>query len=84
MDADTCRLAEGHFTFESLEPAMVKGKAEPVRVHKVMSQKERPTTVHRLSGLRADLVGRKAELGALRESIENLRDRPSVRKGGVR
>ncbi|MFW9847288.1 MAG: AAA family ATPase, partial [Candidatus Thorarchaeota archaeon] len=73
VDADTCRLAEGHFTFASLQPTMVKGKAEPVRVHKVISQKERPITVHRLSGLRADLVGRKAELGALRESIENLR-----------
>jgi class 3 adenylate cyclase/tetratricopeptide (TPR) repeat protein len=73
VDADTCRLAEGHFTFESLEPTMVKGKTDPVRVHKVISQKERPITVHRLSGLRANLVGRKAELGALRESIENLR-----------
>ncbi|MGD8522622.1 MAG: adenylate/guanylate cyclase domain-containing protein, partial [Desulfobacterales bacterium] len=38
VDADTCRLAEGHFTFESLEPTMVKGKTDPVRVHKVISQ----------------------------------------------
>ena len=73
VDADTYRLAEGHFTFESLEPTMVKGKADPVRIHKVISPKERPITVHRLSGLRAELIGRKAELGALRESIENLR-----------
>jgi len=68
----TCRQAEGHFTFQVLEPTTVKGKTEPIQVHKVLSQKERPVTVHRLSGLRADLIGRKAELGALRESIENL------------
>jgi len=70
---DTYRQAEGHFAFQALGPTTVKGKAEPIQVHKVLSQKERPITIHRLSGLRADLIGRKAELGALRESIENLR-----------
>ncbi|UCG66556.1 MAG: zinc-ribbon domain-containing protein, partial [Deltaproteobacteria bacterium] len=57
---DTYRQAEGHFTFESLEPTTVKGKAEPIQVHKVLSAKEKPVTIHRLSGLRADLIGRKA------------------------
>ena len=69
---DTYRQAEGHFTFESLEPTTVKGKAEPVPVHKVLSQKERPITIHRLSGLRADLIGRKVELTELREAVEKL------------
>jgi class 3 adenylate cyclase/tetratricopeptide (TPR) repeat protein len=70
---DTYRQAEGHFTFESLEPTTVKGKAEPIQVHKVLSAKERPVTVHRLSGLRADLIGRKAEITQLNEAVENLR-----------
>jgi class 3 adenylate cyclase/tetratricopeptide (TPR) repeat protein len=74
VDADTCRQTEGHFTFESLEPTMVKGKAEPVQVHKVLSQKEKPSTIHRLSGLRADLIGRKVELAELGEAVANLRE----------
>ena len=71
---DTFRQAEGHFTFESLEPTMVKGKREPVNVHKVLSQKEKPLTIRRLSGMRSDLVGRKAELDQLEEAVETLRE----------
>jgi len=71
---DTYRQAEGHFTFETLEPTTVKGKAEPIQVHKVLSAKERPVTVHRLSGLRAELIGRKAEIAELVEAVKNLRE----------
>jgi class 3 adenylate cyclase/tetratricopeptide (TPR) repeat protein len=74
VDTDTYRQAEGHFTFESLEPTVVKGKAEPIQVHKVLSQKDKPITIRRLSGVRADLVGRKVELAELAEAIENLRE----------
>jgi tetratricopeptide (TPR) repeat protein len=76
---DTYRQAEGHFTFESLEPTTVKGKAEPIQVHKVLSAKERPVTIHRLSGLRADLIGRKAEISELVEAVKNL----SEGEGGI-
>ena len=69
---DTYRQAEGYFTFEALEPTRVKGKTEPVRFYKVISQKEIPVTTHRLSGVRADLVGRKVELTELREAVETL------------
>lgn len=69
----TYRQAEGLFSFETLEPTAVKGKAEPVQVHKVLSPKERPVTIRRLSGLRADLIGRKAEIAQLREAMEDLR-----------
>jgi class 3 adenylate cyclase/tetratricopeptide (TPR) repeat protein len=71
---DTHRQAQGHFTFEALNPIKVKGSVEPIPVARVLSQKEQPVTVHRLSGLRADLIGRDVELGALREAIGNLRD----------
>jgi class 3 adenylate cyclase len=71
---DTYRQAEGHFTFESLEPTMVKGKAEPIQAYKVLSAKERPVTVHRLSGLRAGLIGRKAEISDLVDAVKNLRE----------
>ena len=70
---DTYRQTEGHFIFEDLEPTTLKGKMEPVQVHKVISSKERPVTIHRLSGLKADLIGRKAELVQLTEAVKNLR-----------
>ena len=70
---DTYRQAEGYFTFEGLEPTTVKGKAEPIQVYKVLSGKERPVTIHRLSGLRAELIGRKAEIAELVEAVKTLR-----------
>jgi class 3 adenylate cyclase len=70
---DTYRQAEGHFSFEPMEPAAVKGKADPVQAYKVLSQKERPVTTHRLSGLRANLIGRKEEMAELGEAVERLR-----------
>jgi class 3 adenylate cyclase/tetratricopeptide (TPR) repeat protein len=69
----THRHAEGHFTFEKLEPTIIKGKTDPIQIYKVLSSKEKPITIHRLSGLRANLVGRKVELAELREAFENLR-----------
>ncbi len=71
---DSYRQAEGHFIFEDLEPTKIKGKAEPIQVYKVLSKKEKPVTIHRLSGLRADLIGRKAEIAQLGEALENLRE----------
>ena len=70
---DTYRQAEGYFSFETLEPPTLKGKTEPIQVHKVISPKETPVTIHRLSGLKAQLIGRKAELTQLSEAVEQLR-----------
>jgi class 3 adenylate cyclase/tetratricopeptide (TPR) repeat protein len=70
---DTYHQAEGYFTFEPMEPTTVKGKAEPIRPYKVLSAKEDPTKTHRLSGMRADLIGRKVEMAQLQEAVTNLR-----------
>jgi hypothetical protein len=71
---NTYQRAEGYFTFEDLEPIAVKGKAEAVLVYEVLSQKDKPITRRRLSGLRSELVGRKVELAELSEAVENLRE----------
>ena len=76
---DTYRQAEGYFIFKALEPTTIKGKAEPIQVYRCLSPKERPITVHRLSGLRAALIGRKAEVAQLREAVENLK----IGKGAI-
>jgi len=69
----TYRQAEGHFTFEILEPIKLKGKTAPIQIYRVLKQKEKPITMRRLSGLRADLIGREAQIAELREAVENLR-----------
>ena len=69
---DTYRQAEGYYTFEALEPMAIKGKDEPVQAYRVISPKVKPTTIHRLSGLRSLLIGRKVELDVLKEAVENL------------
>jgi class 3 adenylate cyclase len=76
---ETYRQAEGYFAFESLGPIEVKGKAEPIEVFRVLSAKEEPVTIHRLHGLRADLIGRRVEMDQLGEAVQRLRQG----KGGV-
>jgi len=72
VDVDTCRQVEGHFTCEYRETTTVKGKADPVDIHQVLSQRDKPLTTRRLSGLRADLAGRDVEMAELSEAVENL------------
>jgi len=69
---NTYHHSEGYFNFETLEPTTVKGKTEPVKPYKVLSPREEPTKIHRLSGLRADLIGRKVEMAQLQEALNNL------------
>jgi len=70
---ETHGQVEGYFTFERLGPTTVKGKAEPIQIYKALSPRERPIKIHRLHGLRADLIGRKAEMTQLGEAVERLR-----------
>jgi len=74
VNVDTCRQIEGHFTCEHTETTTVKGKSEPVQVHRVLSQREKPVTIRRLSGVRADLVGRKVEMAELGGAVEYLHE----------
>jgi class 3 adenylate cyclase len=71
---ETYRQTEGYFEFEELEAAKVKGKEAPVSVYRMLSPKDKPVTVHRLSGMRADLIGRKAEMARLYEALQVLRE----------
>jgi len=46
---NTYHRAEGYFSFQVLEPTTVKGKAEPISVYKVLSEKDKPGSMHRSS-----------------------------------
>jgi class 3 adenylate cyclase/ABC-type dipeptide/oligopeptide/nickel transport system ATPase component len=73
ISPDTYSQSEGYFNFEVLEPTTVKGKAEPIKPYRVISPKDDPTKTHRLSGMRAELIGRKVEMAQLQEAITNLK-----------
>ena len=74
VGSDTYRHAEWHFDFEEQPPAQVQGISEPVRVYKVVSIKEQPIKVHRLHGLRSELIGRDAEIAELNGAVEDLKN----------
>jgi class 3 adenylate cyclase/tetratricopeptide (TPR) repeat protein len=74
VNVDTCRRIEGYFSCEHTETAMFKGKSEPVQVHRVLSQREKPVTIRRLSGVRGHLVGRTVEMAELVEAVEYLHE----------
>jgi class 3 adenylate cyclase/ribosomal protein L40E len=70
---ETYHQAEGYFNFDKLDPSKVKGKEEPIQIYKVLSPKETISKTHRLSGLRAELIGRRVEMDQLKEAVDNLK-----------
>jgi class 3 adenylate cyclase/tetratricopeptide (TPR) repeat protein len=69
---DTYYQSEGYFDFKEIEPATVKGKTKPIRIYKVIAQKEQPIKLHRLHGFKADLIGRKVEMNLLSAAVQKL------------
>ena len=78
VDHETCTRTEGYFQFENLDQIQLKGKTKAVPVHKFLSAKEQLRKIHRLHGLRAELIGRKAEMAQLSEAVDNLRQGKSA------
>ena len=71
--------AEDYFNFETLDPTRVKGKEDPIQIYKVLSAKESISKTHRLSGFRAELIGRRVEMNLLKEAVDNLKQgKPSI------
>jgi class 3 adenylate cyclase/tetratricopeptide (TPR) repeat protein len=70
----TYSQAEGFYSFERLEPVLVRGRTKPVRVYKLLASKAMPSKTHRISGVRADFIGRQAEMAELKEAAAKLAD----------
>ncbi len=69
---ETYFQTEGFFNFEPLDPIKLKGMQGPVRVYKLLSERDKPITVHRLTGLKSELIGRNLEIEELCDGIEKL------------
>ncbi|MCX5851289.1 MAG: AAA family ATPase [Deltaproteobacteria bacterium] len=69
---DTYQHAERYFEFKKKKAVKIKGKEESIQIYRVLLPKEAPSKTHRLSGLRSELIGRKVEMGQLKDAVENL------------
>ena len=69
---DTYCQTEGFFDFEPLGPQKVKTQSAPIPAYRVVAAKNPPLKLHRLSGLRAEFIGRSAEIGTLQQAVANL------------
>ena len=70
---DTYRLVKNVFEFKALGGVEVKGKSEPVLAYQVIGRKFESARTRGIEGLHAPMVGREAELLALREVLVGLR-----------
>ena len=72
IDHDSFVQTEGYFEFDPLNMLKVKGKAAPIQAYRVGKALREPKKLHRLHGLRAELIGRSIEMQVLREAAESL------------
>lgn len=73
VDGVTHHRCRGYVDFETLTPVRVKGKEAPITVYRVRSIKRKPSKVYRITGLRAELVGRESEMRHLACAYEDLK-----------
>jgi len=73
VTAETYAQTDRYFDFKELEPAKIKGKTTLVRIFKVLYQKDQPVKIHRIQGLRAELIGRKVEMDQLFDGVQKLK-----------
>jgi class 3 adenylate cyclase/tetratricopeptide (TPR) repeat protein len=66
--------AKGAFSFEKLEAVSLKGKAEPVTPYRLVEEKAEATRGLATQGISSPLVGRSAELAAIRTCVNRLVD----------
>ena len=57
VDHETYTRSEGYFEFENLEPVELKGKSKAIEVHRFLGTRVQQQKIHRLHGLRAQLIG---------------------------
>ena len=73
ISEETYKLVTPLFNVESLGEIEVKGKAQPVHAFRVLSRKETRGRLRGLEAMASPLIGRNAELAALRECLGELR-----------
>ena len=70
---DTYKLVKNLFEFRSLGGVEVKGKSEPVLTYQALGRKFESGRTRGIEGLYASMVGRQAELSAIRNVMADLK-----------
>jgi class 3 adenylate cyclase/tetratricopeptide (TPR) repeat protein len=70
---DTYKLVKNLFEFKSLGGVEIKGKSEPILAYQVMGRKFESGRTRGIEGLHAPMIGRGAELLALRNVMADLK-----------
>jgi class 3 adenylate cyclase/tetratricopeptide (TPR) repeat protein len=70
----TYHQSNGVFSFDRLEPVSLKGKAEPVTPYRLIDMKPEPLRGLATQGISSPLVGRHAELAAIKTCVNRLVD----------
>jgi len=70
---DTYKLVKNLFEFKSLGGVEVKGKSEPILAYQALGRKFETGRTRGIEGLHASMVGRDAELSALRNVMTDLK-----------
>ena len=68
----THRLTKALFDFETVAPVMLKGKAEPLVIHRLVGLKIEPLPVRGIEGIRSDLIGRDQEVARIGDAVQAL------------
>ena len=71
---NTYLQAKGAFSFEKLEAVSLKGKAEPVTPYRLIETKPAPLRGLATQGISSPLVGRNAEIAAIKAGVNRLLD----------
>jgi len=72
ISEDTYELIKSLFETEPLGEIEVRGRADPVSVHRLLAPRSLTGEPRRVEGLDSPLVGRRAEFSACRDAVERL------------
>ena len=70
----TYRRTSALFEFAALPPLTLKGKSEPLAIHRLTGLKAQPQPVRGIAGMRSELVGRRRELETILDAFTRLKD----------
>lgn len=73
ISESTQRLAGSVFEFEDRGKIPVKGKAEPIQVYRVLSERKGAVRARGIAGLSSPMVGRQREFSTLAQIISDVR-----------
>ncbi len=73
IGSNTYKSARNHFSFESRDPVLIKGKAEPVPTFKLIDTRTRTKRTKQLHGVKAELIARDKELMEFGDAVKALK-----------